>query len=491
MNILPVSNIINVTISNTPSGLTTKNVNSVALFSDETPNNLNAFGIYISASQVAADYGTDSVTAQMANAVFAQAPNLLTGGGRLVILPLQLASSATPGTMSTADISANLASLIAIAAGDLKVTIDGQALNLTGINLTGCVTFDDIATVLQGLLQDVTVTAIAATGIEMTSKKVGTASTVTIGAVAGGMGTALNGAGFFNSAASVSVAGSNSGGETILAAIQRTGGAVGYVGVMTSLNLEDDAIETAAAGIEAQDRIFLHHASSTQDILGIATTIQQASERKTRIIIHTDSQATANLCKAAYAGRAFSVDFAGSDTSITMNLKELETISPDTGISETLYQEALVAGCDLYVSFDGVPSVVSTGGNDYFDNQYMNLALKFNLESAGFNFLRQTTTKVPQTEQGMNGLKSAYSNVLNEFVVNGSIAPGSWTSSDTFGDPVIFKQNITNRGFYIYSIPIADQNSSDRDARKAPLCQIAVKRAGAIHDSDVLVIIND
>jgi len=61
----------------------------------------------------------------------------------------------------------------------------------------------------------------------------------------------------------------------------------------------------------------------------------------------------------------------------------------------------------------------STGGNDHFDNPYSDLALKFALETAAFNFLRQTNTKVPQTESGMNGLKNAYTQVLERFIRNG------------------------------------------------------------------------
>jgi hypothetical protein len=123
-------------------------------------------------------------------------------------------------------------------------------------------------------------------------------------------------------------------------------------------------------------------------------------------------------------------------------------------------------------------------------NQYSNLALKFALVTAGFNFLAQTNTKVPQTETGMNGLKTSYSVIMEQFVNNGFIAPGSWTSSETFGSPEIFKQNLLDRGYYIYSAPIVSQSSVDRAARKAPLVQIAVKRAGAIHHVDTIVVIN-
>lgn len=489
MSILPVSNVINVTVSSSPSGLTAKNVNSLALFTTERPSNLNPYGIYISASQVAQDFGSNSITAAMANAVFSQSPNILSGNGRLVILPLKAAVSATAGQSVTPNISANLSSLIAVSTGDLRVTINGVVTNLTGVDFTGCTTLVDVATILQGLLVDCTVTA-SGTAITFVSKKVGSSSAVVLGAVSGGTGTALNGAGYLNAAGSTATTGANSSGETLAAAITRTQGAVGYAGVMTNLALEDAAITTAALAIQAQDIIFVHHVASTQDIAGIATTISAASESKTRLILHTQSMAYANLAKAAYAGGGFSVNYNGSATARTQNLKELKGIDPDTGISQTLYNAANVAGVDLYVSYDGVSAVFSTGGNDFFDNPYANLALKFALEAAGFNYLRQTNTKVPQTESGMNGLKDAYEQIMEQFVRNGSFAAGSWTSSETFGNPEIFKNNISARGYYMYSLPIVQQNVTERNARKAPLVQIAAKRAGAIHTSDVLVLVN-
>lgn len=488
--IIPVNNIINVTITNTPSGLTEKNVNSLALFTHESPSGLDPYGVYISASQVAEDYGTSSVTAEMANAIFAQTPNLRTGNGRLVIIPMLSAASATQGKVVTADISSTLASIIAVDDGDLKVTIDSVAFNLTGLDFTNCTTLANVATVLQNALSHAIVTSNATT-ITITSKKVGSGSTVAIAAVSGGGGTDLAATGYFKAASSVATGGANSSGETILDAITRIDGAVSFCPMITTLQLEDDEIEDISDAVQAMDKMFVHHVSDTADIAGIATTIKASGNTKTRILLYTESPTEASLMKAAYAGRAFSVNFTGSKTSQTMHLKQLATIEPDTGISQTNYTNSDTAGCDLYVSIDGVPCVVSMGGNDYFDNVYNDLALKFALETAGFNYLRQTNTKVPQTEEGMEGLKNAYAQVLERFIRNSCIAAGSWTSSETFGDPETFAQNILNKGYYIYSLPIVLQSAVEREIRKAPLVQIAIKRAGAIHTSDVIVLVND
>lgn len=491
MAILPVTNVINVTITNTPQGLSEKNVNSLALFTHETPLTSAPFIIAVSPAQVAQEYGTNSLTAKMANAVFAQVPNVRTGNGRLVVIPmLSGTTEATAGTFTTANISANLTAILAVSNGDVRITIGSTNYDLTNLNFTNATTLADVAAILDGALTDADVVA-TVDGFEITAHTVGTASTVAMAAVPSGTGTALNGSGFFNAAGGTAASGANSTGETLLEAIARTDGAVGYVPVMTTMSLEDAEVLANAAGIQAMDKMYHVGFASTANIAGAVTTIQQSGYTKTRPKVYTEGIEQSKLMNAAYAGRGHSVNFTGSLTSQTMNLKQLASITPDTGITQTLYEAAKIAGADLYVSYDGVPSVLSTGANDYFDNVYSDLALKFALETAGFNFLRQTNTKVPQTESGMNGLKAAYSNVCDRFVRNGCIAAGSWTSSERFGDPQIFDNNILTRGYYVYSLPIVQQSSVEREERKAPLVQIAVKRAGAIHTSDVIVLVND
>lgn len=493
MSILPITNIINVTVTNTPIGLTTRNVNALGLFTNEAPlagSLYGVYGTYVSAQQVASDFGSNSKTAAMANAIFSQNPNILSGGGYLVIMPLIAAVSATPGNNVTPNVSANLAALIAVTNGSIRVTLSGTQYNLSGLDFTGATTLADIASIIQGPLAGVATVTANSTTITITNNKVGSTASVALASYTSGGSTDLSGSGYLNTGSAVVTAGVNSSGETLGAAIARTAGVVSYTGVISNLDLEDAAITTLAAIIQSGDYLYFQHAGSTKDIAGIGTTIQQATETKTRILLYSTGQSDANLMKAAYAGRFFSVDFTGSDTDITMNLKTLAGVVPDPNITQTLYQQASAAGVNLYVSYQGVPGVFSTEANDFDDNEYANLALKFYLEAAGFNYLAQTNTKVPQTEQGMYGLKNAYAQVMEQFVRNGVSAPGAWDSSETFGDPATFINNILNAGYYIYSLPIVLQNSSDRNARKAPLVQIAMKRAGAIHTSAVMVLVN-
>lgn len=489
---IDITNFINISITGVPKGLGDVNVNSVALFSTETPSNIDAYRIYTNARDVAVDYGTNSITAKMASAVFSQAPNILTGKGRLVIIPMVNAVSAISGIWESADITANLTALQAITSGDIRVVLNGNNIDLTDLDFSNTSSFADIATILQRKLVDVEVVA-KATGLDFSSKKVGSSSAVSIAQLPSGTGSDLSAAGLLNTAAGTATAGGNAQGETLIEAITRSEEDVAYVGIFSNLEMEDAVVKSAATAIQAKKKIWVHHFASTEDLeptTGICSQIKDASETKTRCLFYSPNPAAANLMKASYVGRAFSVNFSGSSTTQTMQLKALAGVTPDSAITSTIYNKAKVAGVDLYGDVSSLPITVSFGANDFFDNVYNSQWLQFALEVAGFNHLKQTNTKVPQTEGGMDGLKAAYGKVLAQAVNNRMLGTGlQWNSSETFGDPDDLRRNITDVGYYQYSLPIAQQSQTEREAREAPLVQMALKLAGAIHSSSVIVVI--
>jgi len=173
-----------------------------------------------------------------------------------------------------------------------------------------------------------------------------------------------------------------------------------------------------------------------------------------------------------------------------MHLKDLTGIVPDPSLTQTLYTEASVAGADLYASIQGIAKTISFGANDYFDNQYNLQWFVGALQVAGFNVLAQTSTKIPQTESGISVLKNAYRQVCEQAVANGFSAPGQWNNPTTFGIQADLFANVAQRGYYIYSQPVALQLPSVRATRAAPLIQIALKYAGAVHSSTVIVNVN-
>jgi len=231
---------------------------------------------------------------------------------------------------------------------------------------------------------------------------------------------------------------------------------------------------------------------------GLFTTIQSATQKHSRMMLYTPVDTflangyilNARTAMAAYMSRLMSTNFYGTNTTSTMNLKQLANIQVDPNISQTVLNLCQTVGVDVYCNIAGLPEVISTGGNDYSDNVY-NLGWFVGANMVAlFNALAGTPTKVPQTEAGMSTLKAAMNGVAVQAVANGFLAPGAWTNSYTIGDPVALNRNIASNGYYIYSQPVANQAPSQRTARIAPLIQEAIKYAGAVQSVSAVIYVN-
>ena len=487
-NILAVNNVIDVTISSIGAGVLTPNVNNVALFTQETPSNPDAYNIYRDPTEIGKAYGTDSMAYLMAVNIFSQTPNLLSGAGQLITIPLVNAVSATEGKTVTVDLSGNLAAFQAVSDGELTLTLNGVDTNITALDFTAAQSIADVISIIATALINVNIT-LASTGLAtFLSKKVGATSEVILSTFGAGGGTDITAVTLLNIVAATATGGADSSGEAMETAIARAKAFVSFCGIITTLKIEDDLIDEYALAVQAGNYIAVHPFADTNDLDNIISDVQAASQSKFRCVLYTESLDSAYKMAAAYVGRGFSVNHAAANTVITMNLKKLTNVTFDGGITQTLYELCKTKGADVYVSYDGFSGVLSTAGNEYFDRVYNQQQLKFELQTDSFNYLATTQTKIPQTESGMNGFKAAQRKVLERFVKNGYIGIGlSWNSADTIGNPEDMKRNITDFGYYIYSLPIAQQSQTDRDARKAPVTQVAIKEAGSIHTAIINV----
>lgn len=287
--------------------------------------------------------------------------------------------------------------------------------------------------------------------------------------------------------------------ETIQAAIARTTDSVFYFGVLIDTEqLADNPTDfaTLAAYCQANVKMLFYCSSNIADLQpgsGLDL-VRQAGEALVRCLYYGNAirngagtQQT-QIFAAAYAGRALSTNFDASNTSTTLQGKQLTTITPDQTINQTYLNQAQAAGVDVYASFGGFACLYTSGANEFFDQAYQRQWLAFALQIAGFNYLASTSTKVPQTEQGMNGLKDAYITVLKQAVANGYLGIGiPWYSATSFGNKADLVRNVLETGFYVYSLPVAQQSAAARAARQAPVVQIAAQEAGAIHSSEVIV----
>ena len=286
---------------------------------------------------------------------------------------------------------------------------------------------------------------------------------------------------------------SGSGFETLADAINRTASLVQYFGILSTKDYDASEVSDAAAVVQTMNKMMFVVSNNAADIAATGSfhDIAEAKYDKTRCLAYlSDTTEPAKVMAAAYAGRALSTQFEASNTTQTMHLKDLVGITADPTMTQTQLNLCQDCGADAYVNIAGVAKTFTSGTNGFFDQVYNRCWFLGALEVAGFNALAKVSTKVPQTEPGMTILKGAYRLVCERGIRNGYLAPGAWNSADRFGDVEAMLRNIEEVGYYIYSLPVNQQAQTEREARKAPVVQIAVKEAGAIHSSNVIVYIN-
>ena len=484
---VPLSYTINVSLTSTPTGLADFNTNSIAIFSNETPAFSESYQAYLSLAAVESDFGTNSLTYKMAQALFTPVPNFRTGSGYLYIFPFN-GTNATAASLTTPTLTDNVTAFKSVSDGSLSITIDGTNYLVSGLDFTKISSVADIVTVLNNQGLDVYIEADSDT-IRFTSKRFGTTSGVVISAITEGSVIDISTSTYLDAAAGTTVAGTDSSGQTLSDAVSAALQQVYFGGVLSTQYVEDTALIANSTAIQAMDCDYFEAMTSLKNISVTGAAIKSAGNGKTRTLAYSQGADAAKIAVATYATIAKSVNYNGSNTALTMNLKQLTGVIPDGGLSDTYVLAANTNGVDIYGNTGGLGCVYSNDNNGYTDDIEANLWHKKATEVAGFNYLRQTNTKIPQTEAGMTGLKNAYAQVCEKALRNNTIAPGTWNTAIPFGDPEDFKRNIEEKGYYIYSIPVAQQSQTEREARKAPVCQIALKRSGAFHFSDVIITV--
>jgi hypothetical protein len=472
---LPFSEVVTVSVAQAPVGAAEYNTSNIAIFSNEVyQSSFGSLGyqIYLSPQQVGIDFGTNSNTYQMAVAIFSQQPNILLNGGYLVVIPFVNAVQ----TLALSGVAAS---------GTFELTLGG--------NTSAAINWNDSASVIQGKL-------VAAwtqvPGVVVSGSIASESLVISLDGLYGPQSLITVSANSLETSGSVAITvtpSTTTAGETLTGAINRSQGLVQYFGIMGTLIFDQADTLAAAAVIQTINAIGFFGSRTEADIEpgGTLDLLRSGTLTQSRGLYYGGSTDLSVLqFMAAYAGRGLSVVFSASLTTLTMNLKQLSGIQPDPSMTPAIKALAEAAGADIYASLNGTPGVISFGANDYFDDQYNIQWFVGALQIALFNLLQATSTKIAQTENGMYQLKNAARQVCEQAVSNGFLAPGSWNSSEFFGNQALFISNISQQGYYIYSSPISEQSESIRIAREAPLIQVAVKYAGAIQTASLLVIVN-
>lgn len=443
---------------------------------------------YAALTGVAQDFGTTAPEYLAAQAYFIQSPQpsaLYIG---------RWAQTATKGHVRGATLSPTqqlLQNFTAVTSGSLSLSIDGTARNITGINLSGALNLNGVASSIQTALAAVVANAgVRYDGVykrfEISSGTTGAGSSVSY-ATAAPTGTDLGPLLHLTSVdASAPVAGV--GAESMLSAVTTLATLSGawYALIPAPVTPPADADLIAVASLieglsTSQSRIF---AATLQNanVLDGTQSADLASQFETANFSRTFDQYSSSSPYAAASlfGRIATTDYEGSNTTITTAYKQEPGIVAET-LNENQFSVLKSKNSNAFVRVQNGTSIIFPGvmaNGDYIDERVGADWLQNRIQTDCYNLLYTTPTKIPQTDDGMNIIKGVITAACVVGVNNGFLAPGVW-----LGPPIgtLNTGDTLPSGFYIFAPPVSTQSQADRAARKSVPFQICCKLGGAVH----------
>jgi hypothetical protein len=226
-------------------------------------------------------------------------------------------------------------------------------------------------------------------------------------------------------------------------------------------------------------------------VLNSVTTTDIASQLKALGYNKTCTQFSGNSAYAVNSllGRQLTVDYAGNNTVITLFYKQEPGVQAET-LNATQISALEGKNCNVYVAYNNGTTIIEpakVASGQFIDTIIGMDAFVIDVQTALFNALYTSTTKIPQTDPGMHILTTVIEKVCQQYVNNGLFAPGTWNSG---GFGTLNQGDYLPKGYYVYQPSVASQSQADRAARKSVPFQIAVKLAGAVHTVDFAVSVN-
>lgn len=253
----------------------------------------------------------------------------------------------------------------------------------------------------------------------------------------------------------------------------------------------DAEIINVAAAVEAAtvSRIFGITTDDAETLVA-STTTDLASKLKAAKYSRTFIQYSTSSSYAALSAfaRAFTVDFTASNTTITLKFKQEPGVTYET-LTTSQANNLEAKNCNVYVYYENDTAILEQGvmsNGDFFDERHGLDWLQNAVQTADFNTLYTSTTKIPQTDAGTTTRMANIEAVLDKAVTNGLFAPGKYT-----GGPIgqLSTGDYLTKGYYTYAESVDDQLQTDREARKGVPIQVAGKLAGAVHYGSVAITV--
>ena len=493
---LPVSNLINVQVTISQLGAQAQNLHTLLILGSSTViDTASRARSYSSIEEVVNDFGS-SAPEYLASVLWFEQnpqPNSLMIG--------RWAKTAAGGALYGATLTAQqqlLSNFTAITAGGFSATVDGTLEHYTGMNFSGAANLNAVASIIQtAATANLTCIWNAGTGrFVFSSKTTGVTSAVSfltpptagsdistlVGGVAGEGGYVSNGVA------------PESALQAVVACDLQFGQQWYAVTVLGSADSDSlviaSYIEAANTyhffGVTTQSALLL----TPTDTTNVAYQLMQQGYNNTAV----QYSSTNPYAVCSLLARILTTNWQGNNTTITLMYKQEPGITPENLSSA---QAASIAGfnCNVFAAYNNNTAIIQYGtvaSGEYIDTIIGADSFAVDEQTAIYNLLYTSTTKIPQTDGGMNQIGTTIEAVAAQYVNNGFLGPGFWTGP-LFGALQLGSDGslpFLPKGYYLYTPPIVTQSQSDRAKRISVPFQLGGKLQGAVHAVNLLMTIN-
>lgn len=507
---LPINRLINTSINLAPNAAQIQSISDMLVLGNTvvpgTFNGINVnerYRIYSSAPAVQSDLGSASPEYAAALEWFSQSPQ----PNRILIG--RWAQTATSGLLlcgSPTLANQSYTAWTGIAAGTFKIGVNTAILTsiATG-TFAGVTSMNGVAAVIQtalnGYLAGTTCIWNANySRFEIASPTTGASSSVTF-LSATGAGTDISGmmAGLSSSSGVLAVGGiAAESAQSAANTFDNLFGQSWYGLFMPTISADSDHVAVAGA-VEAMTNKHFYFTGSLESAipnLSLTADTGSGSPSIAALLYNTGYNRTAGQYSSSninaaisLAAKALTINYNGNSTVIdNMYKQEPGIVSETLNINQISNLEA--KNFNVFLAYNNNTQIIEPGNNvsglpiDIITGVDW---LALTIQTAVYNLLYLSPTKIPQTDAGNNQIVNAMEAVLAQSVANGLVAPGVWTAP---GFGAIAQGDLLPKGYYVYAPPIATQLAADRSARKSVAFQIAIKLAGAIRYVNIQINVN-
>lgn len=499
---LSISQIVNVQLNTVPKSAARKSFGIVALFTPETGqafSDATTRYVYVENQRdVEQLFGANSETAKASQPFFAQSPR----AKQLIIARWQKNPAnidASKNTLRGATLSDDLERFKSVVNGYFSFTVGAEVKKIDGLSFARATDFNAVVEKIQEKLTALSLTlsvSYDATGNRfiISANSAGEEKTTEIhyafngggdGEYIGSLLKLENG----QASRKVGKASISLKKETVAEALFNVAEVNNaWYGFTFAAQLTDGEVESAAKYAQANTKMFGANVIRVEQLEWSADNIYKklydAGLDHTLAMFDKNDMYPASSALA----RLLSTNFAANNSTLTLKFKQQPTITSDE-ITATEFSKAKRLGINVYTYFDDVAMIAegTVMGGKFADEIVILDWFTDAVQKEVFARLYKSPTKIPLTDKGQAVLIAAVEKVCLEGVNNGAFAPGQWTG-DSFGN--LTTGDYLEKGFYVWAAPMDTLSDSDREQRRATPIQTAVKLAGAIHSSDVIVNYN-